>query len=370
MGLKRLFWNYTGSTADYSTYFTPGNQFYHVDHGGIPAPIEPETWSFRVGGRVGVSRRFTLADLRSRIAGAGMTRYVKCLQCLRDPLGDEVEGRWYASSGLWGGLPLAALLGEVGVAPGSSRISYGGRDGSGFFASLPLEWAMGSRDGLPVLLVTELNGQPLSHARGGPVRLLVPDALGFKSMKWLDWLCVTDNPVPDGWYERGRGVRLPPRLKDPTLKTIARIAPVPGPGGRPVHPRHGPFRSGECLGIRGYAVAGPRGLAAVRFRIREGHAIGVGRIVGEGLASFEPPGRWGLGGPMPAGVIHFEGDRPMRWPLPLAWVYWQAAFGPLPRGRYGFEVWAVDAEGHDQPMPDPDEHSGSARREAVTFHVD
>ena len=62
------------------------------------------------------------------------------------------------------------------------RPEYGGRDPSGFFASLPLDWAMTPRDGLPVLLVTELNGEPLPHIRGGPVRLLVPDALGWKSI--------------------------------------------------------------------------------------------------------------------------------------------------------------------------------------------
>ena len=44
----------------------------------------------------------------------------------------------------------------------------------------------------------------------------------------------------------------------------------------------------------------------------------------------------------------------------------QAAGQP---GRYQFEVWALDAEGHEQPMPDPNELSGSARRESVSFLV-
>jgi len=37
----------------------------------------------------------------------------------------------------------------------------------------------------PVLLAYKLNGQWLSGKRGGPVRMLVPEAYGFKSVKWL-----------------------------------------------------------------------------------------------------------------------------------------------------------------------------------------
>ncbi|HEV3165137.1 MAG TPA: molybdopterin-dependent oxidoreductase [Isosphaeraceae bacterium] len=369
MGLRRLSWTYTGSTGDDRTYFTPPDRFYHVDHGGIPAPIVPETLTLQIAGQVARPRTFTYAELTDRLQRHGITRFVKCLQCLRDPLGDDVEKRWYASSGLWGGLPLSVLLDEVGVLPGSKRIDYGGRDPSGFFASLPLERALTPRDDLPILLATELNGSPLTHCRGGPVRLLAPDLLGFKSIKWLSWLCVTDSCVPNGWYERGRGVHLPPDQKDPTLKTIARIAPVPDASGHPTHPRLCTFQPGQPLMFRGYAVAGTRGLAGVRFRVGRGHGPGPHDTVTEGQALLEAPGSWGLPGPFPEGVTHFSGDRPQRWPLPAAWVYWQAWFGPLPSGRYHFEVWAVDLEGHEQPCPDPNEHSGSAMRENVAFHV-
>ena len=310
MGLKRLFWNYTGSTGDDLTYFTPADRFYHVDHGDLPGPIDPASWRLRVCGRVADPREFTLADLQARLASAGITRYAKTLQCLRDPLGDKVENRWYASSGLWGGLPMASILAESGVAPGAVRVSYGGRDGSGFFASLPIGWAMAPRDGLPVLLATELNGQPLTHQRGGPVRVVVPDGLGFKSIKWLDWIRVVDDPVPDGWYERGRGVRLPPRQKDPTLKTIARIAPVIGPGGRPTHPRLGTFRAGQFLSFRGYAVPGPRGLSTVRFRVTVGHQIGGGGIVHEGVRELRAARLLGAGRAAPAGYHPLRGRPP------------------------------------------------------------
>ena len=47
-----------------------------------------------------------------------------------------------------------------------------------------------------------------THTLAGDLRMLVPDALGFKSIKWLDFLCVTDARVPNGWYERNYGVHL------------------------------------------------------------------------------------------------------------------------------------------------------------------
>jgi sulfite oxidase len=370
MGLARLSWTYTGSRWDDRTYFTPADRFYHVDHGGIPLAIAPESWCLQISGYVASPRTITFADLQARLQSRGITRYVKCLQCLRDPLGDDIEKRWYASSGLWGGLPLSDVLEEAGIQPGAARIDYGGRDPSGFFASAPLEQVMspGGSGGLPVLLATELNGVPLIHERGGPVRLLVPGMLGFKSVKWLNWICVTDGAAPNGWYERGRGVHLPPCQKDPMLKTMARIAPVYDACGQLVHPRLGRFEPGQPLMFRGYAVAGPRGLASVRYRVTCAGGFHHG-VIHEGVAGFEVPGNWGLPGGIPAGVTHFNGSQPAQWPLPLAWTYWQAPFGPLSPGKYRFEVWAADREGHEQPMPDPNEHSGSARREEVVFRV-
>lgn len=364
MRLRHPFWNYTGSRWDDRTYFTPAERFYHVDHGGTPAPIVPESWCLQLSGALAAPRTLTYAELLSRIQARGIVRYVKCLQCLRDPLGDDVDGRWYASSGLWGGLPLGDLLRELGVSAGAARVDYGGRDPSGFFASMPLDQVFQPQAGLPVLLATELNGAPLAHDRGGPVRLLAPHLLGFKSIKWLSWMCLTDGAAPNGWYERGKGAHLPPGQKDPTLKTMARIAPVFDAAGCTVHPRVCGFPAGQPVLFRGYAVSGLRGLAGVRFQVCQGH-----RVIHEGPAALEAPGNWGLPGAFPAGVLNFSGDRPLRWPLPYSWVYWQACFGPLPPGKYTFNVWAADLEGHEQPYPDPNEHTGSARREEVAFRV-
>ena len=44
----------------------------------------------------------------------------------------------------------------------------------------------------PVILCYKLNGQWLSPERGGPVRMVVPEHYGFKSIKWLSHVVLTN----------------------------------------------------------------------------------------------------------------------------------------------------------------------------------
>jgi DMSO/TMAO reductase YedYZ molybdopterin-dependent catalytic subunit len=48
--------------------------------------------------------------------------------------------------------------------------------------------------------VLKLNGQWLSVKRGGPVRMLVPDAYGFKSVKWLKTVMLTNDHRANDTY--------------------------------------------------------------------------------------------------------------------------------------------------------------------------
>ncbi|MEM6428666.1 MAG: molybdopterin-dependent oxidoreductase [Deinococcota bacterium] len=53
----------------------------------------------------------------------------------------------------------------------------------------------------------ELNGKPLNHLHGGPVRLVVPGYYAVNSVKWLAKLGITDTPT-QGFYQTSR-YRLP-----------------------------------------------------------------------------------------------------------------------------------------------------------------
>ena len=44
---------------------------------------------------------------------------------------------------------------------------------------------------------------PVTHDHGGPVRLFVASMYGYKSIKWLGGIELTDNVVPGYWENRG-----------------------------------------------------------------------------------------------------------------------------------------------------------------------
>jgi DMSO/TMAO reductase YedYZ molybdopterin-dependent catalytic subunit len=79
------------------------------------------------------------------------------------------------------GVRLADALRASGVgAPPDGYLAFYSADGL-YFESLPRSLAWDSR----TLLVFGLNGEPLPHQYGGPLRLWVPFLQGYKSVKWV-----------------------------------------------------------------------------------------------------------------------------------------------------------------------------------------
>src|SRR6201995_1952799 len=83
---------------------------------------------------------------------------------------------------------------------------------------------------LPAFIAYHLNGEPLSLKRGGPVRMVIPWAHGFKSIKWLQRIAVTNDFRANDTYANANN--------DPEshLKTAAYIdgSPEKFPVGQPV----------------------------------------------------------------------------------------------------------------------------------------
>ena len=79
------------------------------------------------------------------------------------------------------GVRLADALKAAGMdAPQDGYLAFHSADGL-YFESLPRSLAWDSR----VLLVFGINGGPLPHQYGGPLRLWVPFLQGYKSVKWV-----------------------------------------------------------------------------------------------------------------------------------------------------------------------------------------
>jgi len=87
---------------------------------------------------------------------------------------------WYEDV-TWRGVRLADFMAAAGLdVSEAGYLVVHSRDGH-YFETLSRDEAMDPR----VLLVSEMNGAPLPHEYGGPVRLVVPFLQGYKSVKWV-----------------------------------------------------------------------------------------------------------------------------------------------------------------------------------------
>jgi DMSO/TMAO reductase YedYZ molybdopterin-dependent catalytic subunit len=108
---------------------------------------------------------------------------------------------WRVHDVSWTGVRLRDLLDEAGIRPEARAVRFTSFDGV-YSESLTLEQAR--RD--DVLIAYRLDGDDLSRVHGGPVRLAVTPMYGYKSLKWLDTIELTDHVEPGYWEHRGYDV--------------------------------------------------------------------------------------------------------------------------------------------------------------------
>jgi sulfane dehydrogenase subunit SoxC len=168
---------------------TPTRDLFVLAHLGVPR-VDPATWTLAVDGLVRRPRSYTWNDLQRY-----PKRKVQAFhECCGNPLTPTVPMRRVANV-VWGGVELRPLLDEAGVDETARYLwSYGadygvfeGTSCGAYLKDLPL-----GRVADDVLLVYELNGEPLPAEHGFPVRLYVPGWYGTNSVKWLYRLTLAD----------------------------------------------------------------------------------------------------------------------------------------------------------------------------------
>ncbi len=136
-------------------------------------------WRLELDGMVARSASFSVAELRS----FPVRRQITHLAC--------EEGWSYIAE--WIGVPLSHILDLVGTLPHARYVIY---------RSIQPDWweSIDMADALhPQTLVTYgMNGGELPVGFGGPLRLRVPRQLGYKSVKYITRLTLTDTPKPFG----------------------------------------------------------------------------------------------------------------------------------------------------------------------------
>jgi DMSO/TMAO reductase YedYZ molybdopterin-dependent catalytic subunit len=173
-----------GSGNRFYSFLVPGRPRFRIYSVSETFPDRSaRDYRLNVTGLVARPQQLTLDDLHSFPA----TRLERDFQC--------VTG-WRVRDVPWTGVRVAELLDRVGVRPEARAIRFWSFDGV-YTESLTLEQARRP----DVLVAYGMKGAPLSRAHGGPARLYVAPMYGYKSLKWLESIEVTDQVEP-GYWER------------------------------------------------------------------------------------------------------------------------------------------------------------------------
>ena len=288
-------------------------------------------------------------------------RFPKIMTCLNlgCPLGN----------GIWEGVPLRDVIWLTQPGRNLRRIFYHGYHNDDpkqiFRSSLPIGRVLEDFYGLPpVILCYKLNGQWLEPKRGAPVRVVVPEAYGFKSVKWLTHLYLSNEwKANDTYGEQNNDV-------DSPLKTFCDPFPLPAT-----------VKPGQPLPVTGYAQVGISGLSKVQVWVHDDSETLAPedeyflRAPWRDARILGPPKNWGgglVGQGIPAPTYGFDPEtgQPRTWPIRLSRAHWAILLPGLPPGKYTLRCRTIDGQGAAQPLPRPFRKSGRAAIGEMSFTVE
>ncbi len=361
---------------------TPADKFRDVSRGNpkphslkgdalVQARLTPETWRLEITAdttvnpaikdQPGLSTPLTLADGNAldlpalmKLAEQHGVKFLKAMQCLNipAPLGQ----------GLWEGVPLREVLRLCGQLRNVRRIYYWGFHNNDpkqlFQSSLSYSQALETPPGeLPAFLAYRLNGEPIPLIRGGPVRMVIPWAHGFKSIKWLQRIVVTnDYRANDTYAEQNNDPESP-------LKTAAYLDSLPAK-----------IPISRIITVSGLVISGLSGLKRVEYSLSRADAKADDAEQWTETQLEAPPADWST--VLPAGVssrqilgFNPQTGQPATWPLRYSMVSWSVSLKGLAPGKYSLRARAVDLNGFAQPEPRSNQKAGRNALEAREFEV-
>ncbi|HYB32913.1 MAG TPA: molybdopterin-dependent oxidoreductase [Steroidobacteraceae bacterium] len=137
-------------------------------------------WRLRVEGSVARPGRYSLADLMRFPARTQITKHT-------------CEEGWSAISE-WTGVPLRRVLESAGIRPSARFVNFYAFDESA--ESIDMIDALHPQ----TILAYGMNGRDLPIAHGAPLRLRVEKQLGYKSLKFVHRILVTDRFEDQGKF--------------------------------------------------------------------------------------------------------------------------------------------------------------------------
>ena len=201
-----------------TTDVTPNDLFFVRNNYDGPV-IDPSTYVLVVDGEVENPITLRLDDLR-RLEAVTQTVTLECAGNGRSFHKPPAAGLQWENGAVgtaaWRGVRLVDVLRLARPKATARHVVPDGNDAPptpqapDFIRSHPLSKAMEPH----TMIALEMNGQPVPHLHGGPVRLLVPGWVGSASIKWLTKLTLADREW--GGPFMARSYRSP-RVDDPNL---------------------------------------------------------------------------------------------------------------------------------------------------------
>ena len=171
--------------------------------GALPSPIggwriynvnppmptfDRATWRLRIEGLVEEPLALTYDDLRA----LPRAEQVSDFHCVTGWSVEEVR---------WAGVRFQDLFERVRPRPTAKAVAFVSTE-QPYVDTLTLEQAL-----LPdAMLAYEMDGKPLRREHGAPVRVVIPEMYGYKNVKWVERIVVSDQLEPGYWEQRGYDV--------------------------------------------------------------------------------------------------------------------------------------------------------------------
>jgi DMSO/TMAO reductase YedYZ molybdopterin-dependent catalytic subunit len=188
--------NFETPVAFFSTPFTPNDAFFVRYHLANIPEVDVQDWKLRIGGEsVEKPLEFTLEELKSRFEPVEIAAVCQCAGNRRGMVRPRVPGIQWGHGAMgnarWKGVRLKDVLNRAGLKKDALEVVFEAADSGmvaqtpDFAKSLPLAKALDQN----TLIAFEMNGKPLPHWNGFPVRLVVP---GWTATYWVKHLTSID----------------------------------------------------------------------------------------------------------------------------------------------------------------------------------
>ena len=322
----------TKRSAFGSSVVTPTNQLYVRNN--LPTPPESivadrDAWAVQIEG-VKKPAKLTVGELKK----LGLETVTMVLQCSgngRAFFPSKPSGTpWTVGAAgcvVWSGVPVRDVVKALGgVADGMVYMT--GTGGEVLPAGLDPKTVIVERS-VPLaaledaLLAWEMNGEPVSLAHGGPLRLIVPGYTGVNNIKYIKQLAFTPKESEAKIMSHGYRISPPGSKGDPSQPSVQEMS-VKSWINSPI-PEDGNQASG-LVQIQGVAFGGMNAVKGVEVSIDGGKTWKQARLIGPDMGKY-------------------------------AWRQF-ALLAHLPKGTHTLASRATDVKGNVQPETRGENQSG------------